>query len=87
MLNPLNRTDMKTWKNAIKKAALAVLIAVMVATTIICSAGALNYASDTAQHLYTVFGSLNLLLGFSAAYAVIQKAQKMDTIQYDNMKK
>lgn len=72
---------MKTWKNAIKKTALAVLIAVMAATTIIASAGALNYGSDTMQHIYTVFGSLNLFVGFGAAYAVIRKAQKMDEIK------
>lgn len=77
---------MKTWKNAIKKAALAGTIAVMAATTIIASAGALNHGVSTAQHIYTVFGSLNLVLGFAAIYAVGKKAQEMDEINTINNK-
>lgn len=77
---------MKTWKNALKKAALAVIIAVMAATTIIASAGALNYGVSTAQHIYTVFGSFNLILGFAAIYAVGRKAQAMDEINTVNNK-
>lgn len=71
---------MKTWKNAIKKIALGVIVALMLAATIICSAGALNYASATEQGIYIVAGVLNLIFGFGALYFLIQKAQKMDVI-------
>lgn len=76
---------MKNWKNAIKKSALAVLIAVMVATTIICSAGAMNHASNSSEWIFMGAGIVNLIIGFGATYAVIQKAQKMDVI--NNAKK
>lgn len=75
---------MKTWKNAIKKAALAVLVAVSVASTIIASAGAFNYAAATEQGIYNVAGALNLVLGLAATYALIKKAEKMDIIDNSN---
>lgn len=75
---------MKTWKNAVKKASLAVLIAAMAATTILASAGAISNGVASSQHIYTVFGSLNIVLGLGSVYAVILKAQKMDTINTVN---
>lgn len=71
---------MKTWKNAIKKAILAVLVAAMAGTTIICSAGAMNHASNSSEWVFMVAGILNLIFGFGATYAVIKESQKMDVI-------
>lgn len=71
---------MKTWNNAVKKSALAVLVAVSAASTIIASAGAFNYAAATEQGIYTVAGIGNLVLGFAAVYALIKKAQEKDVI-------
>jgi cytochrome c biogenesis protein CcdA len=71
---------MKNWKNAIKKAALAVIIAVSFASVAITTAGAFNYASASEQNLYWFTGVINLVFGAAAIYALIQKAQKMDVI-------
>lgn len=71
---------MNTWKNAIKKTALAVLVAVSAASAIIASAGAFNYAAATEQNLYYVAGALNIVLGLAATYALIKKSQKMDVV-------
>lgn len=71
---------MKNWKNAIKKATLAVIIATSFASVVITTAGAFNYASASEQNLYWFTGAINLVFGAAAVYALIQKAQKMDVI-------
>lgn len=75
---------MNNWKNAIKKATLAVIVAASFVSVIITSAGAFNYASETSQGLYWVTGAINIVFGIAAVYALIKKAQEMDVINPTN---
>lgn len=45
---------------------------VYVVVTIIASVGAINYGFDSAEHIYTIAGAMNLLIGCYTAFKEIK---------------
>ena len=59
-------------KANLKKALQIFAAIICIATTVIASAGSLNYAHLTGYDIYTVFGVLNLGLAGYASYKLVK---------------